>query len=112
MDRPKSIWALQNAEACTRRLPAQLERRRRVSFGSKRAIVDWRRLRIALLSADWLGLIPTGRVIGESGVTIQLLVDRQPAQGIGGLRHDATRPRHELPLSVEASKQLVGHDAA
>jgi transposase len=68
--------------------------------------VVWR-ARIVLLSADRVGVMAIGRAVGKSKVTVSRWQERYLAQGIGGLRLDATRPSRKPPLTAEAIKQVL-----
>src|SRR3954468_22076400 len=63
--------------------------------------------RIVLLSAERVGVMTIARAVGKSKVTVARWQERYLAQGIAGLRRDATRPGRKPPLSVETIQQVV-----
>ena len=65
------------------------------------------RARIVLLSADRVGVMAIARAVGKSKVTVGRWQERYLAQGIAGLRRDATRPGRKAPLSAATIKQVL-----
>ncbi len=65
------------------------------------------RARIVLLSADRAGVMSITRAVGKSKVTVSRWQERYLAQGIAGLRRDATRPSRVPPLSAAAIQRVV-----
>jgi transposase len=65
------------------------------------------RARIVLLSADDTGVMAITRMVGKSKVTVARWQERYLAQGIAGLRRDATRPGRKPPLNSETIQQVV-----
>ena len=60
-----------------------------------------------LLSADHVGVMATARSVGKSKLTVCRWQERFLAQGLVGLRRDATRPGRKPPLSTETIQQVV-----
>lgn len=65
------------------------------------------RARIVLLSAGHVGVMAITRAVGKSKVTVARWQERYLAQGIEGLRRDATRPGRKPPLNAEIIQQVV-----
>lgn len=65
------------------------------------------RARIVLLSADGTGVMAITRMVGKSKVTVARWQERYLAQGVAGLRRDATRPGRKPPLTADAIQQVV-----
>jgi hypothetical protein len=65
------------------------------------------RARIVLLSAGRVGVMAITRAVGKSKVTVARWQERYLAQGIEGLRRDATRPGRKPPLNAEIIQQVV-----
>ena len=98
---------MRKTEACIWLSPADRARLEEwVSGRNTPQKVVWRS-RIVLLSAGRLGVMAIGRAVGKSKVTVGRWQERYLAQGISGLRRDATRPSRKPPLSAEAIKQVV-----
>lgn len=68
--------------------------------------VVWR-ARIVLLSADRVGVMAIASSVGKSKVTVSRWQERYLAQGIAGLRRDASRPGRKPPLSAAMIEQVV-----
>src|SRR5260370_25968636 len=65
------------------------------------------RARIVLLSAERVGVMAIVRSVGMSKVTVSRWQERYLAQGVAGLRRDATRPGRKPPLSGETIQQVL-----
>jgi transposase len=65
------------------------------------------RSRIVLLSADRLGVMATARSVGKSKLTVWRWQERFLAEGLVGLRRDATRPGRKPPLSAATIERGV-----
>jgi transposase len=65
------------------------------------------RARIVLLSAERVGVMAIARSVGTSKVTVSRWQERYLAQGVAGLRRDATRPGRKPPLSAGTIQQVV-----
>ena len=68
--------------------------------------VVWRS-RIVLLSAAGVGTMSIMRAVGKSKPSVWRWRERYLAQGIDGLRRDATRPARKPPLTAEAIAAVV-----
>ena len=60
-----------------------------------------------LLSADRLGVMATARSVGKSKLTVWRWQERFLAEGLVGLRRDATRPGRKPPLSAATIERVV-----
>ena len=60
-----------------------------------------------LLSADRVGVMATARSVGKSKLTVWRWQERFLAEGLVGLRRDATRPGRKPPLSAETIERVV-----
>jgi transposase len=104
---PCESEGMRKTEACIWLSPADRARLEEwVSGRNTPQKLVWRS-RIVLLSAGRLGVMTIGRAVGKSKVTVSRWQERYLAQGIGGLRRDATRPGRKPPLSAAAIKQVV-----
>jgi transposase len=65
------------------------------------------RSRIVLLSAAGHGTMSIMRAVGKSKPSVWRWQERYLAQGIDGLRRDATRPGRKPPLTAEKIAQVV-----
>jgi len=65
------------------------------------------RARIVLLSADRAGVMSIVRSVGKSKVTVGRWQERYLAEGIAGLRRDATRPGRKPPLPAAVIERVV-----
>ena len=65
------------------------------------------RARIVLLSASGAGTMAIVRALGKSKRTVGRWQERYLAQGIGGLRRDASRPGRKPPLSAAVIARVV-----
>ena len=63
--------------------------------------------RIVLLSANRVGVMATARSVGKSKLTVWRWQERFLAEGLVGLRRDATRPGRKPPLSAETIERVV-----
>jgi transposase len=98
---------MQRTQACIRLAPADRAALEGwVSGRNSPQKLVWR-ARIVLLSADRVGVMAIARAVGKSKVTVGRWQERYLAQGIAGLRRDATRPGRKAPLSAEIIKQVV-----
>ena len=65
------------------------------------------RSRIVLLSAAGQGTMSIVRAVGKSKPSVWRWQERYLAQGIGGLRRDATRPGRKPALTAEVIAEVV-----
>lgn len=65
------------------------------------------RSRIVLMSAAGAGTMAIVRAVGKSKRTVGRWRERYLAQGVSGLRRDATRPGRKPPLSAEIIARVV-----
>ena len=65
------------------------------------------RSRIVLLSAARVGTMSIAREVGKSKPTVWRWQERYVAQGIAGLKRDASRPGRKPPLAPEMIAQVV-----
>jgi len=65
------------------------------------------RSRIVLLSAARVGTMSIAREVGKSKPTVWRWQARYVAQGIAGLKRDASRPGRKPPLAPEVIAQVV-----
>ena len=65
------------------------------------------RSRIVLLSAARVGTMSIAREVGKSKPTVWRWQERYVAQGIAGLKRDASRPGRKPPLAPEVIAQVV-----
>src|SRR5271156_1945599 len=65
------------------------------------------RSRIVLLSAARVGTMSIAREVGKSKPTVWRGQARYVAQGIAGLKRDASRPGRKPPLAPEVMAQVV-----
>ena len=65
------------------------------------------RSRIVLLSAAHVGTMSIAREVGKSKPTVWRWQERYVAQGIAGLKRDASRPGRKPPLAPEVIAQVV-----
>ena len=65
------------------------------------------RSRIVLLSAARAGTMSIAREVGTSKPTVWRWQERYVAQGIAGLKRDASRPGRKPPLAPEVIAQVV-----
>src|SRR5271167_4122284 len=65
------------------------------------------RSRIVLLSAAGSGTMSIMRAVGKSKPSVWRWQERYLAQGIDGLRRDATRPGRKPPLTAEKIAEVV-----